>query len=210
MTEPDGRERLAAAPASFDPASFRFAVPAELEFHGDTAYASLFARAVSRLERLGGTREDIDFRPFLEVQKLLYGPWVAERAASLAEHLPKMLPVTREIIASGLRYSAVDLFRAQHRLADLRVECEDALRDADLLVVPSAPTIYRIAEVEADPVTLNSRLGRYTNFVNLLDMAAIAVPAGFRDDGLPFGITLVGRALSDRALAALGDRFMER
>ena len=208
MAGSEGRQRLSDARSSFDAASVRFVVPSELEFHGDMAYASLFARALSRLERLGGRRRDIDFRPFLEVRQLLYGPWVAERAASLAEHLPNMLPVTREIIASGLRYSAVDVFRAQHRLADLRIECEGMLGDADVLVVPTAPTIYRIAEVQADPLTLNSRLGHYTNFVNLLDMAAIAVPAGFREDGLPFGITLIGRALSDRSLARLGERFM--
>ncbi|HEU4923811.1 MAG TPA: allophanate hydrolase [Burkholderiales bacterium] len=188
----------------FDPVAPRFgvAVPRQLEFHGDRDYERLFSEAVARLVALGGTVREIDFEPFLEVQLLLYGPWVAER---LAEGFPldQMLPVTRKVIESGARYSAADAFRAQHRLASLRKKCTFE----DILVVPGAPTIYRIAEVEADPIELNSRLGRYTNFVNLLDLAAITVPAGFRADGLPFGITLIGPAFSDYALAAAAARF---
>jgi allophanate hydrolase len=194
-------------PISFSPGRFRFAVPSELEFHGDGGYATLFERAVARLEGLGGSAARIDFGPFLEVQELLYGPWVAERTAALEKHLGDMLPVTRQIIESGRRYSASDLFKAQHRLAALRAECERLLQPYDVLVVPGAPTVYRIAEVERAPLELNARLGHYTNFVNLLDMAAITLPAGFREDGLPFGITLVGPAFSDGALAALGARF---
>lgn len=117
-----------------------------------------------------------------------------------------MLPVTRQVIESGRRYSAVDVFRAQHHLSRLRLEI-DALWNFDLLLVPAAPTIYRIAQVEADPIELNSRLGRYTNFVNLLDLCALAVPAGFRPDGLPFGVTLIGPRCSEHSLAALGARF---
>jgi allophanate hydrolase len=188
----------------FEPAALLpgFAVPRELEFHGDREYQRLFSAAVARLEALGGRVREIDFEPFLEVQSLLYGAWVAER---LAEGFPleHMLPVTRKVIESGSRYSAADLFKAQHRLAALKEEC----KFDDVLVVPGAPTIYRIAELEAEPIELNSRLGRYTNFVNLLDLAAITVPAGFRKDGLPFGITLIGRAFSDRGLAATAARF---
>jgi allophanate hydrolase len=194
-------------PALFPVERFRFAVPDPLEFHGDAAYEALFAKALARLEALGGTRMTIDFAPFLEAQQLLYGPWVAERTAALEQHLGDMLPVTRGIVASGLRHSATELFRAQHRLAELRVRCERLLEGCDLMVVPGAPTIYRLSEVERDPVELNSRLGRYTNFVNLLDMAALTVPAGKRPDGLPFGITLIGRAFTDRSLARLGARF---
>ena len=182
----------------------RFAVPKQLEFYGDTGYAALFSQAVLKFQQLGGTAIEIDFAPFLEVQKLLYGPWVAERLADLERWLPDMLPVTRQVIEAGRRYSAADLFKAQHRLAELRQEC---LKAFDVLIVPGAPTIYRIAEVEADPIELNSRLGRYTNFVNLLDLAAITVPAGFRPDGLPFGITLIGPAHSDVALSGLGAWF---
>jgi allophanate hydrolase len=191
----------------FEPVApdFGFAVPRQLEFHGDREYERLFSEALARLEALGGAVREIDFQPFLETQSLLYGPWVAER---LAEGFPleHMLPVTRKVIESGARYSAADLFQAQHRLSILKEEC----KLNDVLVVPGAPTIYRIAEVEADPIELNSRLGRYTNFVNLLDLAAITVPAGFRNDGLPFGVTFIGPAFSDHALAAMAASFMEK
>ena len=187
--------------------AFRFAVPRQLEFHGDRAYEALFGKALARLAELGGRRVDIGFAPFLEAQALLYGPWIAERAAE-GFPLEAMLPVTRQIFESGARHSAAELFKAQHRLAELKRDCAGLLASADVLVVPGAPTIYRIAEVEAEPIELNTRLGRYTNFVNLLDLAALALPAGFRpEDGLPFGIALVGPAFSDRALAALGARF---
>jgi allophanate hydrolase len=178
----------------------RFAVPRQLEFHGDRAYAGLFAQALARFDNV----VEIDFAPFLEVQKLLYGPWVAERLADLERWLPDMMPVTRQVIEAGRRYSAAALFKAMHDLEALKAQCRG---DWDVLIVPGAPTIYRIAEVEADPIELNSRLGRYTNFVNLLDLAAITVPAGFRPDGLPFGITLIGPAGSDASLAALGAKF---
>jgi allophanate hydrolase len=185
-------------------------VPSALEFFGDAGYAALFAQA---LERLGGERVPVDYAPFLAAQRLLYdGPWVAERTAQLeqfiAEHGADMHPVTREVISGGGRFSAIDAFRAQYRLADLRRQAEAVWQAADVMVVPGAPTIYRRADVEADPITLNARLGYYTNFVNLLDLAAITVPAGFRADGLPFGVTFIGPAFSDRALAALAARFL--
>ena len=197
-------------PVAFGGGKLRMAVPSPLEFYGDAEYARLFALA---LERLGGERVAVDFAPFLAAQRLLYeGPWVSERTAQLEqfmeEHGADMHPVTREVIAGGRRYTAIDTFRAQYRLAALRRETEPMWGTADVMVVPGAPTIYRRAEVEADPIALNARLGYYTNFVNLLDLAAITVPAGFRADGLPFGITLIGPAFSDRALAALAARFL--
>jgi allophanate hydrolase len=194
-------------PVSFPRDTFRFAVPSELEFHGDKGYEALYWKAIDRLNSLGGEAREIEYGPFLEAQQLLYGPWVAERTAALEKYLDQMLPLTRAIVESGRRYSASDAFKAQHQLSSLKSRCEELLKGSDLLVVPGAPTIYRLSEVEREPVELNSRLGRYTNFVNLLDMAAITVPAGFRDDGIPFGVTLIGPAFSDRALAALGARF---
>ncbi len=193
-----------------DGKNLRIAVPAELEFYGDSEYARLFAQA---LERLGTARRAVDFTPFLEAQRLLYdGPWLAERSAQLQQFIERhgndMHPVTREVVAGGNRFSAIDAFRAQYRLAELRRETETLWDSAGILVVPGAPTIYTRAEMAADPVALNARLGLYTNFVNLLDLAAITIPAGFRADGLPFGITLIGPAFSDRALAALGARFL--
>ncbi|HLX81870.1 MAG TPA: allophanate hydrolase [Burkholderiales bacterium] len=210
----DPYSRRPADPVSFPAGRFRFAVPkpVQLEFFGDAAYAVLYADALRRLESFGGQRLEVDLSPFFAAQELLYaGPWVAERTAEfeafLAQHADAVHPVTRAILESGRSYSAADAFRAQHRLASLRRETERVWAAADVLVVPGAPTIYRIAEVDANPVELNSRLGIYTNFVNLLDLAAITVPAGFRPDGLPFGLTLVGPAFSDCSLAALGGKF---
>jgi allophanate hydrolase len=193
--------------------SFRFGVPraSQLEFFGDAEYARLFAAATARLESLGGRRVEIDFEPFLATARLLYeGPWVAERYCAVGDFLERqpdsVYPVTRQIISGGRNATAADAFRAQYRLMELRRAAERAWLEMDVLVTPTAGTIYRIDAVEADPIRLNSNLGYYTNFVNLLDLAALAVPAGFRADGLPFGVTLVGRAGTDAQLLTLGDR----
>ncbi len=190
----------------------RVAVPRKLEFFGDTGYAALFDAALARMQSLGARLVRVDFEPFLEVQALLYeGPWVAERTAALgaflAERPDAIHPVTREVIERGRRYSAIDAFNAGYRLAALKRACEVAWREADVLMVPGAPTIYTIEQVEKEPVALNARLGIYTNFANLLDLAAITVPAGRRADGIPFGVSLLGPAFTDRALAALAGRF---
>jgi allophanate hydrolase len=195
-------------PAYFSAQDFRFAVPSHLEFHGDSEYARLFAQAILKLRQLGGAPVEIDYAPFLEAHELLYGPWVAERTALLERYLDDMLPVTRGIIEPGMKYSAMDLFKAQHRLDELKAKVREIWKKADVLLTPTAPTIYRIAELQAKPVELNSRLGYYTQSTNLLDLAALALPAGLRPDGLPFGIQLAGPAFSDRALAALGARFL--
>ena len=200
------------APA-FPAEGFRFAVPnpGDLEFDGDAGYEALFAAARERLLALGGEEKAIDYAPFLEAQALLYdGPLVAERWAALGAfaegHAADLHPVTARVLASGSAYGAAELFRAFHRLAELKVQCDAALAHSDFLLVPGAPTLPRLDELERDPIALNSRLGRYTNFVNPLDYAAIAVPAGFRDDGLPFGVTLVGAAHSEASLAAVAAR----
>jgi allophanate hydrolase len=194
------------APLAFSPESFKFAVPSQLEFHGDSGYAKLFAQAILKLRSLGGIPVEIDFAPFLEAQKLLNGPWAAERYAVLEKHLEDMLPATREAIEPGAKVSAVEVFRAQQRLEELRRAAGRTFKQADVLLVPTAPTIYKISDLEDKPER-NARLGYYTQFVNLLDLAAIAVPAGLRADGLPFGIQLIGPPFSERALAALGARF---
>ena len=190
---------------------FRFAVPpaAQLEFFGDTEAPALFAQSIATMEALGGTQIEADLTPFHAAGDLLYdGPWVAERLVAAGELLRRtpdaLLPVTREIIAGAARWSAIDAFNAQYRLATLRREADALWQRADVLLLPTAATIYTIAEVEADPVRLNSRLGYYTSFANLLDLAAIAVPAGFRGDGLPWGISLIGPAFSDTFVTALG------
>lgn len=193
--------------------AFRFGVPraSQLEFFGDAEYARLFSEAVGRLESLGGRRVEIDFEPFLATARLLYeGPWVAERYCAVGDFLERqpnsLHPVTRQIISGGRNATAADAFRAQYRLMELRRAAELAWTAMDVLVTPTAGTIYRIDAVESEPIRLNSNLGYYTNFVNLLDLAAVAVPAGFRGDGLPFGVTLVGRAGTDARLLALADR----
>ena len=197
---------------SFGPA-LRLGIPrpGQLDFAGDRAYERLFAEAVAMLEQLGAALVEIDLEPFLDTARLLYeGPWVAERCAAvgefLASHPEAGLPVTRSIILAGARPTAVDAFRASYRLAKLARAAAATWAAVDAMALPTTPTIFRVDEVEADPVRLNGVLGRYTNHVNLLDLAAVAVPTGFRPDGLPFGVTLAAPAWSDHALLALADR----
>jgi allophanate hydrolase len=188
---------------------FRFGVPApeQLEFFGDTAAARLFERAVEQLSGCGGTKVEIDFTPFREAAALLYsGPWVAERLAAI-EALMKsnagaIHPTVRTIIGGGERHTAVDAFRAEYRLRELQRAAEAEWKRMDVLLLPTTGTTYTRAEVEADPVRLNTNLGYYTNFVNLLDLCAVAVPAGFRPNGLPFGVTLMAPAFRDAAASA--------
>jgi allophanate hydrolase len=192
---------------------FRFGVPAprHLEFFGDPDYASLFGEAVERLRELGGVPVEIDFAPFLEAARLLYdGPWVAERYAAIREFFdarPEALfGVTREIIGGGRDPRAVDAFEAQYCLQALRRQTEALWSSVDLVLTPTAGTIPTVAAVEAEPVKVNSDLGYYTNFMNLLDLCAVAVPSGFRSDGLPFGVTLFAPAFRDRELLPIADR----
>lgn len=192
---------------------FRFGVPRpeQLEFFGNGEYRRLFGLCAQRLERLGGRRVPVDFEPFLETARLLYeGPWLAERylvVEPLLRRAPEALhPVTRQVIERGAAPTAAQAFAAQYRLQSLRRTTELVWDDIDLLLTPTAGTIFRIAEVEADPVRLNTQLGFYTNFMNLLDLAGVAVPAGFTSAGLPFGVTLAGPAWSDYELLRLAAR----
>lgn len=194
-------------------ATFRFGVPGsdQLAFFGNGEAQRLFGEAVARLEELGGQKVEIDFEPFLDCARLLYeGPWVAERYAAISAFIEQqpdaLLPVTRNIIGGGNKPSAVDAFRGLYRLAELRRAAEQELAGVDVVLTPTAGTIYRVSEVEADPVALNANLGYYTNFMNLLDMSAVAVPAGFQADGLPFGVTLCAPAFAEPMLLELGDR----
>jgi len=193
--------------------AFTFAIPRakQLEFFGDQEYARLYDKACAELTNLGGKPVDIDFEPFLATARLLYeGPWIAERYAAVGQfiesHRTEIHPTTRAIIEKGKAPSAVDAFQSQYALQSLRRVCDQIWKTADVLVTPTAGTIYTIAQVQSDPVQLNSNLGRYTNFMNLLDLAGLAVPTGFRSDGWPFGVTLAGPAGSDHALLGLGDR----
>ncbi|MDB5812257.1 MAG: atzF [Betaproteobacteria bacterium] len=194
-------------------APLRCGVPgrSQLEFCGDAEAAAMFERGVSLAQENGADIIEIDFTPFRETAALLYqGPWIAERLAGIedffAGHSQDLHPVTREITAAGARYSAVDTFKATYKLQALKQRVNAELARIDALLVPTSPSIYTIAQVEADPIVLNSNLGAYTNFVNLLDLAAIAVPAGMRKDGLPSGITLIAPAFSEPLLCEFGDR----
>jgi allophanate hydrolase len=192
---------------------FRFGVPdaAQLQFFGDTEYPHLFASALGRLESLGGTRVRVDLEPFLAAGRLLYGPWLAERYAAVGKFIDErpdvVLPVTRAIISGGRLIPATEAFMGLHRLEELKRASDAVWQSVDVLVTPTAGTLYTIAAVEQDPIALNANLALYTNFTNLLDLASVAVPAGFRNDGLPFGISLSGPAWSDGSLLALAGRF---
>ncbi len=184
----------------------------QLAFHGDDSYARLFDEACARLEAQGVELRPVDFGPLFEAAALLYqGPWIAERylaAQALLEQDPTaLLPVIREVVGRGRAVGGAEVFAGLHRLQALRRHLEAVLAEVDGLVVPTAPSIWTQAEVAEDPIGRNAALGTYTNFVNLLDLAALAVPAGWRADGLPFGITLIGPAFAEAALLELGGRF---
>ena len=195
-------------------ARFRFGVPGaeHLEFFGNRDAAQAFQAAVQRLQAMGGEAVTLDFTPFLAAARLLYeGPWLAERYAAIADFIQRqpgdLLPVTRAIIEPGAQTSAVQAFQAQYRLQSLKRQTDALLAGVEFVLTPTAGTIYTLAEVEADPIRLNAQLGYYTNFMNLLDYSAVAVPAGMQDHGLPFGVTLFSDAGHDRRLLAWAQAF---
>jgi allophanate hydrolase len=196
------------------PSSFSFGVPKadQLKFFGDAAAADLYEQGLQRLKAIGGNLVEIDFQPFHQAANLLYsGAWVAERLAAIQSFFETQAdaihPVVRQIISNGLRYTAVDTFKSFYALEALKQEAAQQWEKVNILALPTTGTIYTKAEVEADAIALNSNLGYYTNFVNLMDLCAIALPCGFRVNGLPTGITLIGQAFQDVALCKLGDRY---
>ncbi len=181
-------------------------------FFGDVAAEYLYDRALAVLAQDSELIE-IDIAPLLEAARLLYGgPWVAERTAAIASLLKRnplaIDPVVREVIAPGSTMLATDLWNGVYRLAELQRHAQAMWAEVDVLAFPTTGTTYRVAELLEAPVALNSNLGLYTNFVNLLDMAALAVPAGARDNGTGFGITLIGPADSDRALMEFAQTYL--
>ncbi len=209
----DAYSRHPAPPVHALAGRFRCGVPAasQLDFCGDAEAARMFSQGLALIERAGGNITEIDYTPFRQAAALLYqGPWVAERLAAIKDFFGarrnEMHPVTRAIIGRGADFSAVDAFDAIYRLQDLKRQAASEMQEIDVLAVPTAPTIYTIEQIEADPVRLNSNLGLYTNFANLLDLAAIAAPSGMRADGLPAGITLLAPAFSEPLLCELGAR----
>ena len=232
LTAEDARAilRVAAAPDPLYPFSraaplgepearsrFRFAVPRseDLEFFGNVEWRAIYEEAVERLRTMGGEKMEIDFAPFRAVSELLYGgPIVAERLAGVrafvAEHADAMHPVTRQIMEGGARHSGVDVFDALHQLQELQVRTLKTWEVAEYLLLPTTGTTYTIAEVEAEPIRLNANLGVYTNFVNLLDLCAIAVPAGFDSGGRPVGTTLIAPCFNEMPLIDIGGEFHRR
>jgi allophanate hydrolase len=195
--------------------TFRFGVPqdSQLKFFGDEDTPLLYRKAIEKLEALGGTAVSIDFSVFREAAELLYsGPWVAERFAAVGEFLRMQSEgvneVVKNIILGATKYSAADAYRSAYTLETLKQRAADHWAQMDVLLLPTAGTIYRREAVLNDPVRLNSNLGFYTNFVNLMDLAAIAVPAGFRRDGLPFGVSLIAPAFTDEGLMHLAARYL--
>lgn len=181
-------------------------------FFGDAEAEYLYDRALEKVAELGELVE-IDYQPLQEAAQLLYsGPWVAERTAAtasiLADNPGAIDPTVREIVAAGLDVGAVQLFGGIYRLAELKRHADQLWESIDLMVFPTTGTTYRVAELQASPIALNSALGFYTNFVNLLDMAAVAVPAGSRSNATGFGITLIGPADSDIALLGAADAYL--
>jgi allophanate hydrolase len=218
MAGPDGadpfsRNRPLAGVSAF-PANLRLGVPhdGQLIFFGDKASEAAYSAALKRWTALGATLVGFDLEPFYETARLLYeGPWVAERYLVirnlLASSPDAIHPVTREIAGAGARLTAAETFAALYRLQTLRRVAERAFATIDALVLPTAPTAYSTAQVLANPIELNSRLGTYTNFVNLLDLCGLALPAAIRPDEIPFGITLLAPAGQDARLSSIGRVF---
>jgi allophanate hydrolase len=203
----DAYSRVPGQSREWPVSGFRFGVPAEdmLQFFGDDSAKKLYRDAVARFEKKGGKPVEFDYSPFREAAQLLYsGPWVAERLAAISEfagaHPEALHPVTAKIILNAGSLSAVDAFSAMYNLAALARRAEREWEKMDFMLLPTAGAAYTHDEVTAEPFALNTNLGYYTNFVNLLDLAALAIPAGFRANGIPFGVTLIGPAWSDEAL----------
>jgi len=195
---------------------FRFAVPLDeqLEFFGNASARILFQQALEKMQALGGEMQRIDFSPFLQAAKLLYeGPWVAERYVAIEDMITaqpeKLLPVIRTIIGSAEGKTAVDAFKAEYQMQQHRRTAHALLSQVDFLLTPTVATIYTIEEIQQNPIGLNSNLGYYTNYMNLLDCAAVSVPVGYLDNGLPWGVTLVDVAMQDRKLLSYAAKWQQ-
>lgn len=211
-----GRPLPAARLTPHSPAELRLGVPRaeDLDFFGDTGQRDRFAAGQDRVARSVRQTLPVELGQFFEAGDLLYqGPWLAERLAGLDDFLrarpDAVLPVIRTVLAGGRRFDALDVFRGQHRLRELRAWADRLWQRIDVLVLPTVGTTFTLAEIAADPIGRNATLGRYTQFVNLLDLAAVTVPNGMTADGRPASITLVGPAFSDTTLARLAAELTE-
>lgn len=183
----------------------------EREFYGNAAYEALYDAAIERAKSLGATIVPFDYAPFRQAAELLYnGPWVAERLAAVKHFIGTNAddfdPTVRTIIEGAKAYDAVDAFEGKYKLEALRQLTKVEWEKVDILMLPTSPTTYTVEAMMADPIVKNGHFGRYTNFANLFGNAAIAIPAGFDAEGhLPAGVTLIGPAFSDEALAPFAD-----
>jgi allophanate hydrolase len=194
------------------PKQFRFGVPDHLEWFGDQQAKAEFDKAIAHCIRLGGTPITINYQPLADAAALLYGSaLLAERLEVLESffkaHPQAVIEPVKTLLTPGMAVSGTDVFRAQTQLRTFAQRAAMMWKSIDVLLVPTAPTIYRIDEMLEDPIELNRRLGYYTNFVNLLDYAAVSIPSSIRTDQLPFGITFIGPAASDWQLASLALRY---
>lgn len=188
----------------------KIAIPAQLEFYGDIESEKAFKIAVERVQALGYEVESIDFTDFNLLARALYNDaWVAERTVAVEARVSRQQahPVIAEIIAQADQFNATDTFKAEYQRAELAQKINLQLQAYDALMVPTSPTIYRISEVEVDPLNKNSHMGAYTNFVNFADLAAIALPNTIRADGLPSGVTFIASAWYDQALAKFAQQW---
>lgn len=196
------------------PRPIRVGIPKAADFLDNSEYPKLFANALNKLKGMGYQIVEVDITPFVKAGKLLYeGPWVAERYAVIEDFLKKnpnsMDPSVKQIIESGANYTAAQGFRATYQLKELETLCQQVWAQCDLIVVPSAPRHPTIQELGEEPILRNSELGMYTNYVNLMRLAAVAVPADFTASGIPFGITLIGQGGSDFALLDFASQWQE-
>ncbi len=196
--------------------SFTFAIPKKehLKFFGDEQAKKLFQEAVKKFESLGGKVVEIDYTPFDESANLLYsGPWVTERYIAIKETITKTPEVVNEtvrtIISSGDKIDAINYFESEYTLKKNRKIMDKIFKEYEFILTPTTGTIYTIEEVNADPIQLNTNLGYYTNFMNLLDLCAVAVPAGFRENGLPFGVTIVADKFEENKILDYSSKYLK-
>ncbi len=190
----------------------RLGIPAQLDWYGDTLAEKAWLENLAQLAAMDVELVTLDFSPLQDTAKLLYaGPWVTERFSVVKNLLAKapdeINGVVRDIIAPAENMTALEVFTAEYQRAALKRKADTLIASVDALLVPTTPTIHRISDVEKEPVALNSQLGLWTNFVNLLDWCALALPGGFREDKLPCGITLIAPTWQDYALAEFGLRW---
>ncbi len=196
-------------------AKFSFAIPKkeQLKFFGDEEAKKLFEEAVKKFESLGGKAFEIDYEPFNESANLLYsGPWVVERFIAIKDVITKtpqiVEPTVRKIISGGENINAINYFESEYILKKNRKKAEKLFEEFEFMLTPTTGTIYKIEEVNSNPIELNTNLGYYTNYMNLLDLSAIAVPAGNRANGLPFGVTVVSKNFEEQKLLGYASKYL--